>query len=968
MPTTTLLPFVPSPVTQQVLAGDWRLAPDPENSGKAAGWPAVSPVDAVPAPVPGVITQAAPGCHGVAWYFHTFTPTRLPRRDERAVITFNAVDYLSEVWVNGSAVGGHEGGETPFTLDITRALQPGANLLAIRVINPTDTPIDGLLLAEIPHRNKVMDPSPGQFENYGGIMLPVTMSIVPEVRIIDLFARPHGVNGEVTVQVTLRNDDTSPAAVALTLESGPDRTGEIVTTLSPAPLTLTPGDTCVSYRLTIPAPHLWNIDDPFLYRLIARLTVQIEGDMPRGHVMQVRFGIRTFAVIDGFFHLNGKRLFLRSTHTGNHFPISGTAPTTPDFMRRDLLHAKASGFNMVRFISGMAWPEQLDYCDEIGLMIYEETLAGWVLADSPQMEARFTRSIAEMVRRDRNHPCITIWGLLNETENGPVFRTAVNTLPLVRTLDESRLVLLSSGRWDGQASIGSVSNPDSAVWEPAWGVEDPRAEDKDVILSWEPAGGYTENAGDIHIYPATPQDAASDRLIRQLGAGTKPVFLSEYGIGSLFNAIRELREFEQVGANPDLPDATLIRHMADGLEADWARWGFTGVYPFAEDMLHESQRKHARQRLLGFDLIRANPQICGYNLTGILDHALTGEGLWTFWRHWKPGIVDALCDGWAPLRWCLFVSPLHSYVNQPLLLEAVLANEDVLAPGAYPVRFRLVGPAGIAWERDTEVIIPTPPANGRGPLAVPVLREEITADMPGGEYVFAASLLRGGAPQGGRLTIHRTTPAWPPLTGTVHGWGLPETCGAWLSACGLTCRPYTGDRLEPGDVVLVGVPGDDPTVWATVTAGMARGATVLFLDPKAFTRGEDTMYWFPLPDKGSCTAFHDWLYHKECVAQPHPAFTDLPDRGIMDWDFYGPVIPHTFYTDVPTPDSVAAAAFAVGYCCAGGYTAGILLGDYQLGQGRFTINALNILPNLGTHPAADRLLINLLRNALDATA
>ncbi len=83
-----------------------------------------------------------------------------------------------------------------------------------------------------------------------------------------------------------------------------------------------------------------------------------------------------------------------------------------------------------------------------------------------------------------------------------------------------------------------------------------------------------------------------------------------------------------------------------------------GVYAFPEDMLRDSQRLHARQRLLGFDPIRSNPHICGYNLTGMLDHGMTGEGLWTFWREWKPGIVDALSDGWAPLRWCLFAEPV----------------------------------------------------------------------------------------------------------------------------------------------------------------------------------------------------------------------------------------------------------------------------------------------------------------------
>ena len=90
---------------------------------------------------------------------------------------------------------------------------------------------------------------------------------------------------------------------------------------------------------------------------------------------------------------------------------------------------------MIRFIAGIAHPWQLDACDEIGLMVYEESLAGWCLADSPAMAQRFDRSVAEMVHRDRNHPSVVIWGLLNETPDGPVFRHAVESLQLVRFLD-----------------------------------------------------------------------------------------------------------------------------------------------------------------------------------------------------------------------------------------------------------------------------------------------------------------------------------------------------------------------------------------------------------------------------------------------------------------------------------------------------------------------------------------------------
>src|SRR5215831_266762 len=102
------------------------------------------------------------------------------------------------------------------------------------------------------------------------------------------------------------------------------------------------------------------------------------------------------------------------------------------------------------------------------------------------------------------------------------------------------------------------------------------------------------------------------------------------------DAIHETRRMEEAGARPDLEDFTLLRSMAEGLIADWNHYGMDGVYPFPGDMLRDSQRRMARHRLLGFSLVRSNPKLCGFNLTGMLDHALTGEGVWRLWLDWKP--------------------------------------------------------------------------------------------------------------------------------------------------------------------------------------------------------------------------------------------------------------------------------------------------------------------------------------------
>lgn len=141
------------------------------------------------------------------------------------------------------------------------------------------------------------------------------------------------------------------------------------------------------------------------------------------------------------------------------------------------------------------------------------------------------------------------------------------------------------------------------------------------------------------------------------------------------NAIHEARMYEQFHARTDLEDFQLMRTMAESLVSDWKRLGMEGVYPFPEDMLSDSQRRMARHRLFGFNLVRSNPRLCGFNVTGMLDHAMTGEGIWRFWRDWKPGAMDAVQDGWWPLRWCLFVEKSHNYAGRPFVAEAVLATE-----------------------------------------------------------------------------------------------------------------------------------------------------------------------------------------------------------------------------------------------------------------------------------------------------
>ena len=337
--------------------------------------------------------------------------------------------------------------------------------------------------------------------------------------------------------------------------------------------------------------------------------------------------------------------------------------------------------------------------------------------------------------------------------------------------------------------------------------------------------------------------------------------------------------------------------------------------------------------------------------------------------------MDVLQDGWWPLRWCLFVNPTHAYAGRPFTVEAVLATEDVLRPGEYAARFRISGPEGNVWERSATVKIPEPPAGGDAPLAVPVLEDEVTLNGSPGSYELVANLEEGGAPLGRSWQFYLSSPTClPSLKQRSAVWGVGAKVEEWLGKHGVASQPIGNRELSQREVIVVGDLDNarpDTSSWQNLARRMTRGSSVIFLSPAAFQRGTDPMGWVPLAKKGRCYKFTDHLYHKECVAKAHPIFDGLQAKAILDWYYYGQLIPHFLFDGQEVPNEVVAAAFAVGYGVpdiAPSYASGILLAIYKFGAGEFVLNTFPILDQLDRNPAADRMLLNLIRYASGSAA
>ena len=217
-----------------------------------------------------------------------------------------------------------------------------------------------------------------------------------------------------------------------------------------------------------------------------------------------------------------------------------------------------------------------------------------------------------------------------------------------------------------------------------------------------------------------------------------------------------VRRYEQAGKT-EVEDAQLYRTWRDQFLADWQRYRLDEVFDRPEDFFTQCIARMAGQRLLGLNAIRANPNVIGHSLTGTLDQGMTAEGVWTTFRELKPGTTDAVFDGWAPLRWCLFVEPVNVYRKTPVKLEAVLANEDVLAPGEYPARLQVVGPnldAGLRADDHRQDRRPARASPSRR-WCMPVFAEDVVIDGPPGKYRFLATFEQGAAACGEEVQFYR---------------------------------------------------------------------------------------------------------------------------------------------------------------------------------------------------------------------
>ena len=497
---------VSSPREIVEIKSGWRFQMDGADIGEKEGWHKVGFDRSAWAEVSvpkawDLYDEALWGYEGIGWYT-TSVPASMVGPGKLQTLRFGRVNYQARVWLNGESLGENVGGYLPFEFDVTGKLKPdSANVLVLRVDNKPR-------LEWLPAAKEI------EWVQYGGLIAPVTLETTATVHIADLAinAVPQGSGASIECALEVRNAGQAERSVTLRIGVSGEKDSWLSIPLKLAALTTSTPRASLSLEHARP----WSPESPFLYSIEAT----IEDGTSVLDAKSDRFGVRRIETRGREILLNGERFRVKGVNRYDEYGRYGPNPPK-DLLIADLKQMKKAGVNFIRVHYPQS-PDLLSLYDEMGFVMMEEVPINWwgdpfeAKGDPLQSDAilpQAIRTLEGMIRRDKNHPCLIIWSMANESRTNSEVGISVMRKLIRRTkeLDRSRLVTF--------VSTGGDVNRHKAY------------EDADLIATNFYFGvfgpPFALHASQIEETAAKP---SADYLRSQVGAyPEKPMIVAEFG-------------------------------------------------------------------------------------------------------------------------------------------------------------------------------------------------------------------------------------------------------------------------------------------------------------------------------------------------------------------------------------------------------------------------------------------------------
>ena len=356
-------------------------------------------------------------------------------REHRVLLHFGAVDWETEVFVNGKSLGVHRGGYDPFSFDLTDALRvAGDQEIIVRVYDPTDD-------YGQPRGKQTLHPGGITYTSCSGIWQTVWLEPVSAVSIEDLKLVPDMDGGQLRLTAFIAGKPVADGRIRATIKDQ----GRVVAAADGAP--------GAEMLIPLPGARPWSPDQPFLYDLEVALS---DGNTVTDQVTSY-FGMRKIEVGEENgvkrMLLNGKFVFELGPLDQGFWPDGIYTQPTEAALKYDIEMMKKYGFNMVRKHIKVEPARWYYWCDKLGLMVWQDmpspnTYVGKKYRTPPVDAQDFERELQRMITTHWNAPSIIMWDLFNEAQGQ---HDAPRYVEMVRKLDPSRLVDETSG-WTHKGS------------------------------------------------------------------------------------------------------------------------------------------------------------------------------------------------------------------------------------------------------------------------------------------------------------------------------------------------------------------------------------------------------------------------------------------------------------------------------------------------------------------------------------
>jgi hypothetical protein len=799
---------------------------------------------------------------GVSWFT---TKTFIPREWEGKPTTMHieSLRFRAEIFINKKPVAYDLINSTPFDIDLTGQLIPGAeNTIAFRITDPNGN-FNWKDSQTYPWGIYLTNPSHG----FGGITGTVTLHTFPNLLINEIIIRNNPRPEQIHITFTAENHSgTTIRHPRLQIEILEYTSGRRLYAVEQTIDSIPAGNLPITHAITLPGARLWSIEQPNLHLL--RITLADD-------TVTERFGFRWFDIRnvngDRQCFLNGKRIVLRSAISWGFWPDNGIAPTD-ELARKQIIAAKQLGLNMLNFHRAIGQTNVMNAADELGLLIWEEPGGNQYPANrfhDDDLQSRFyfayrNEKLARMIRRDRNHPSLIIYTLHNE-RGAPPQAEDRRQMRLAQALDPSRQINYNSSNGENPEELPNdrfklhLRPYDTAFYNTGW-------------YDRHHAGGpgvYHDN-----LY-RNPTD-----YYRHTTNKSEIVFWGEEGAIGTPPRLEKIRQTILQNGQTTGWEAADYLSWYDAYHRFLTEKGFHEAFPSVDHLTRAMGNVAYYYQGRIIENIRINNTVDGYAINGWESMKLENHsGIVDNYRNLK-GDPELIARYNAPLFLSVKMNRKVMPAGDTTTVDVFIVNEENLQ-GTFTLTLTAKNEEGTLLASSSKKVRVT-----GGTTYGQLLREGWTFIPPTAGYFTLDAALTDS-----RQVVARGDDrlfAVKPSTEGIHGAGMvADTTGilaAFMRRAGFNPMPYT-KGIPQGDYLVVGA--FEPQQWGSGMSDLiewvqAGGAMVIIDNPlrwAEFLADKEVLDF-----RGSKPLGRSW-YGGNFFNRAHPLFDGLPVNVAFNWEY-----------------------------------------------------------------------------------